>query len=211
MMKLGKRLKKNLSYAFINDYLRVMIAKIALGAFLFLTLSCRNKKPLNEFNQLKIQITKDIPMVFAKDYIGNPDYHQAEVTEEKDKISYFFASKGNDEILGAGHLVEFHLNEVIDGDLNNDNKSDYLVSYVNMEPPGNGYDLHYAIYIKNDNGYRYIGSMNAGTKGSPEVILKYIKDGKVYGTLEDAFPRGSWSKPDKDVIYVLSGSSLRKI
>jgi hypothetical protein len=178
-----------------------------------MTFGCQNSsdtKTKDNFSILKEQLKSDLTSIFGKDYVDNEGFKKPKITETTESVSAFFASKDELSSLSGGFNVDINLKDCIQGDLNNDNQLDYLVGYVNSMPPGNGYDFNYAIYINNNDQFKYIGSWQAGGKNSPEIHFKYIKNGRVYGKWTDAFPQGNWSQPDKEVVYELIGSTLKR-
>lgn len=77
--------------------------------------------------------------------------------------------------------------KIISGDLNGNGIPDALLGFtVEGRAGGNNHDLHYAVFLKENNGWAYQGQFD-GNAGSPELFygFKAIENGVIKGAISD--------------------------
>ena len=189
----------------MNKIKKVIISTLLLCVFMSCGKNSGNDN--NDLTKVSKQIRNDLMSIYFKD-IDSGNYNKPKITENDSEINVFFETNEKDII--GGVETNFNLKGLVIGDLNSDGEKDYLVPYTESAPPGNFYSDSYAIYLSTNNILKYVGLFDVGGKGIPKIYLSYIKSGKVYGIWRDAFPPSEYSKQDKDVIYELHGSTLKK-
>ena len=192
---------------------------ITFSCFLIIA-SCGQKEATNgnldseknaEFENL-IKTIKEDKYKFFDTKSSSDEYGKSEEQEDSERIYVELYWKDTADSGGwPATVASINKKGIVKGDLNSDGLSDYLVPYYLNSPPGNACSFYYSIYMNNNNEYRYIGKYENGSSHYPTISLKYVKDEKIYGVWSDAFPPTDESKPDKDVVLVLKGTTLELV